>query len=323
MSHDGGAGYRGGIALNLGAAVAYSTAGLFTRILTLDTWTLLFWRSGFAGLILFALLLATQRRRTWSVLRGVGRPGIVVALASAVGMVFYIHALRQTTVADVAVIYAASPFVTAALLWLWVGERQDRTTMLASLAALAGVVVMIGGGLGAGHLLGDALALGMTFCMAVMMIVMHRYPQVPMLGVSCLSAVLTALCVWPFASAWDVTATDIGKLMAFGSQFGMGQSLLMLGTRLVPATVSALIGTLDAPLAPLWVWMVAGEVPSWQTLVGGAIVMAGVLAHIVSGGGRRPRRDGVQRAEGPLRPGPARGAGASVRGRSGPSDDTR
>lgn len=83
-----------------------------------------------------------------------------------------------------------------------------------------------------------------------------------------------------------MTAADIGKLMAFGSQFGTGQSLLMLGTRLVPATVSALIGTLDAPLAPLWVWMVADKVPSWQTLVGGAIVMMGVVAHIVFGGGQ-------------------------------------
>lgn len=201
MSDDVGAGYRGGLALNVGAAVAYSTAGLFTRILTLDTWTLLFWRSSFAGLILSVLLLATQRRRTWSVLRRVGRPGPIVALASAAGMVLYIHALRQTTVADVAVIYAASPFVTAALLWLWVGERQDRTTMLASLAALVGVVVMIGGGLGEGRLLGDAQAFGMTLCMAVMMIAMHRHPEVPMLGVSFLSAVLTALCVWPFASA--------------------------------------------------------------------------------------------------------------------------
>ncbi len=289
MMRDVGAAYRGGVALNLGAAVAYSTAGLFTRILTLDTWTVLFWRSGFAGLILFALLLATQRRRTWAVLRGAGRPGLVFALASTAGMIFYIHALRQTTVADVAVIYAASPFVTAALLWLWRGERQDRTTVLASLAALAGVAVMIGGGLGQGHLLGEAQAFGMTLCMAVMMITMHRCPQIPMLGVSCLSSFLTALCVWPFASAWDVTAADIGKLMAFGSQFGMGQSLMMLGARLVPATVSALIGTLDAPLAPLWVWAVAGEVPSWQTLVGGAVVMAGVVAHAAFGGGRAPK----------------------------------
>ena len=274
------ASHWGGVAMNVGAAVVYSTAGLFTRILTLDVWTLLFWRGIFAGLVLFGILLATHRRRTWSVLGRLGGPGVVVVLASTGGMILYIHALRQTAVADVAVIYATSPFVTAALSWIWAGERQDKTTMMASLAALAGVLVMIGGGLGNGRLLGDALAFGMTACMAVTMIAINRYPQVPMVGAACLSSILTTLCVWPFASPWDVTAADLGKLVLFGSQLGMGQLLLTLGTRLVPATVSALIGTLDAPLAPLWVWVSSNEVPTWQTVVGGAIVMAGVLARI-------------------------------------------
>jgi drug/metabolite transporter (DMT)-like permease len=283
MSQNTKASHWGGVAMNIGAAMVYSTAGLFTRILTLDVWTLLFWRGIFAGLVLFGILLAKHRRRTGSVLRRLGGPGVVVVLASTAGMILYIHALRQTAVADVAVIYAASPFVTAALSWIWMGEGQDKTTMIASLVALSGVLVMIGGGLGNGHLLGDALALGMTVCMAVTMIAISRYPRVPMVGAACLSSVLTTLCVWPFASPWDVTATDLGKLVLFGSQLGIGQLLLTLGTRLVPATVSALIGTLDAPLAPLWVWAWSDEVPSWQTVLGGAIVLAGVLARIFFG----------------------------------------
>ena len=113
-----------GILLNIGAALAYSAAGLFTRSIDLDVWTLLFWRGLFAALFLGGLSWALNRGRTWSVLRQLGWPGLAVALASTGGMIFYVHALRQTTVADVAVIYAASPFVTAALVWLCFRERQ-------------------------------------------------------------------------------------------------------------------------------------------------------------------------------------------------------
>ena len=271
-----------GILLNIGAAVAYSAAGLFTRVIDLDVWTLLFWRGLFSALFLGGLLWALHRGRTLSVLRQLGWPGLAVALASTGGMIFYVHALRQTTVADVAVIYAASPFVTAALVWLWFRERQSVSTTLASLAALVGVSVMVSGDAGGGHLFGDALALGMTLCMALVMIVIHRYPAVPMLVASCLSCLLTSLSVGPLAS-WDITTADLGKLVLFGSQLGTGQALLTIGTRLVSATEAALIGTLDAPLAPLWVWFAVDEVPSWQTGAGGSIVMAGVVAQILVG----------------------------------------
>ena len=271
-----------GTLLNIGAAVAYSAAGLFTRVIDLDVWTLLFWRGLFSALFLGGLLWALHRDRTWTVLRQLGWPGLAVALASTGGMIFYVHALRQTTVADVAVIYAASPFVTAALVRIWFRERQTASTTLASLAALFGVATMVSGDAGDGHFLGDALAFGMTVCMALVMIVVHRYPGVPMLGAACLSCVLTSASVGPLAS-WDITASDLGRLVLFGSQLGIGQALLMIGTRLVSATESALIGTLDAPLAPLWVWFAVDEVPSWRTVVGGSIVMAGVVAQILVG----------------------------------------
>ncbi len=71
-------------------------------------------------------------------------------------MIFYVHALRQTTVADVAVIYAASPFITAALVWLWFREAQTTSTRPASLAALVGVVIMVSGEEGSRHIFGSS-----------------------------------------------------------------------------------------------------------------------------------------------------------------------
>jgi len=46
---------------------------------------------------------------------------------------------------------------------------------------------------------------------------------------------------------------------------------------------SGLIGALDTPLAPLWVWMAFGEAVSINTMLGGALVMAAVIGHVVAG----------------------------------------
>ena len=53
----------------------------------------------------------------WPNFRRMGWPGLLFAVCSAVGMVFFISSLTHTTVAHVAVIYATVPFIAAALAW--------------------------------------------------------------------------------------------------------------------------------------------------------------------------------------------------------------
>jgi len=77
--------------------------------------------------------------------------------------------------------------------------------------------------------------------------------------------------------------SDMVHLALFGTtQFGLGLLLLTLGMRLISATESALVSALEAPLAPVWVWLSFNEIPSLPTFAGGAIVMAAVAAHILT-----------------------------------------
>ena len=67
------------------------------------------------------------------------------------------------------------------------------------------------------------LTLGMTLCMAVMMLIIRRHHETPMLPAACLSALLCPLLVWPFAAPFDVSTIDLLKLFLFGTtQFGLG-----------------------------------------------------------------------------------------------------
>jgi len=270
-----------GILLTTASAIAYSTAGFFTRLIHLDVWTVLFWRGIFAGLFIACFIIWQNRRDTLAGVRAVGAPGLLAASLSTLATIFFINAFRRTSVADVTVIYATAPFVTAALTWLWIGERESWTTLVASTAALLGVVVMVGGAVTAGHLFGDLLAFGMTLCMAVMMIIIRKHRETPMLPAACLSAFLSALVVWPAAHPGSAGPTDLAYLALFGTtQFGLGLLLLTLGTRLISATESALVSALETPLAPIWVWLAFKEVPPLATLAGGTIVMAAVVGHI-------------------------------------------
>jgi drug/metabolite transporter (DMT)-like permease len=149
------------------------------------------------------------------------------------------------------------------------------------LVALIGVIVMVGLGR-EGSLLGDLLAFGMTVGMAVMMVMARRYPSIPVLQAACLSALLSGLLAWPFGAPTMISSAEFGLLAAFGLvNSALGLTLFTMGARRLPAIETGLIGALDAPLAPLWVWLAFGEVPGKTTLIGGTIVFSAVAAHIV------------------------------------------
>lgn len=113
---------RAGIALVVAAAVAWSTAAFFTRLLAFDSWTILFWRGLFGGGAIAAILTLTQGRAGLRDMARMGKSGWLVASLSTLGMVAFIPALQLTSVSNVAVIIATGPFVAAALAWIWLRE---------------------------------------------------------------------------------------------------------------------------------------------------------------------------------------------------------
>jgi EamA domain-containing membrane protein RarD len=54
--------HRLGIALVVAAAIAWSTAPFFTRLLPYDSWTILFWRGWFASGMIVVLMVVLQGR---------------------------------------------------------------------------------------------------------------------------------------------------------------------------------------------------------------------------------------------------------------------
>ena len=270
-----------GLALIVLSTVAWSTAGYFTRLISLDAWTMLAWRGFFGGVGIAVAAFALERPRgRWL---EIGGPAWLFAVVSAIAMTLFIASLTLTTVAHVAVIYAAIPFVAAGLGWLVLRERPTASALIASAAALVGIVFMAGFS-SEGHWLGDLVAFAMTLCMAAMMIIARRFDDIAPLRSAALSTFISSLACWPLGHHLSVSAHDFALLALFGlSNSALGIGLFALGARYLPAVETALIGSLDAPLAPLWVWLAFNETPGPATIAGGLIVFIAVGAHLAIG----------------------------------------
>ena len=273
-----------GDALVLASALAFSSAGFFTHLIPQDVWTVLFWRGIFGGLFIAGYIVWRERGAALDAVRSIGGVGLFAAACSTIATICFVNALRLTTVADVNIIYATSPFIAAALAWLWTGARERVQTLFASLLALVGVAIMVHTARLQGHIAGDLLALAMTALMATMMVVIRQHQQVSMLPASCLSAFLSALAALPMAHPATAFGPHFIWFVLFGTtQFGLGLLLLTVGTRLISATRASLIYTLEVPLACIWVWLAFAEVPSGAAFIGGAIVMVAVVGDLILG----------------------------------------
>jgi drug/metabolite transporter, DME family len=280
-----------GIALVLSSAVAWSTAGFFARMVPVDIWIVVFWRGIFGGLSIAVLAMIERRRFGFNFKAAFSLAGIALILISATGKIAFLYALQNTTVANVTVLYATLPFMTAILAWLWFREKAERRTLIGSLVAGIGVLITVAGstGLGGGHILGDLAALFMTLTMALMTVIMRRHRDVPMLEAAALSGFVAAMVAFPMAEPFSIATTDILWLALFGLVTqGGGLGIYTMGARRLPSAQAALLSASEVPMSPLWVWIFFNEVPAQETFIGGGLVLAAILWNIGAELRKRP-----------------------------------
>ena len=259
------------------AALAWSSAGVLQRELSVGTATQVAGRAVVAALALLAFVALSNRGGLVQAFTSMGRAELAVAALTAVASGTFIVALNHTTVANVLFMQAVAPIAAALIAWVALRESVSRRTAVAMAIALAGVAVMVGGP-GGSHGLGVGLSVVMTLAFALAVVITRHRRDISMAPAICLSQVLVLVVASPFAHPGSIGAHDFGLILALGvGQMGLGLAFLTIGARLIPAAEVALITLLEVVLGPLWVWLALSERPSTATLVGGAVVMGAVV----------------------------------------------
>ena len=274
---------RHGRVLLLVSAVAFSAAGFFTRQAPVDLWAMIFWRNTFGSATLLVVILCTTPRSP-PPLRRLGRRAWAVIAASSLATICYVAAFASTSVADISIIYATAPLITAGVARVCLGERLSRRTVAAACLAVVGAGITVAGSLRSGSAVGDGLALAMTVALSIVA-VLARGAALPVLSTAILSSLVAAAAVVPlgWAAGADLLVgwRDAAWLAGFGiASMAVALPCYLLGAMAVPAGEAMLISAMEMPLAPLWVWLSFGEVPSRAALVGGSVVAVAVVFDI-------------------------------------------
>jgi drug/metabolite transporter (DMT)-like permease len=255
-------------------ALLWSLAGLFIKFIDWNPFAIACGRSAIAAVFLW--LWVRKPRFTFSA------PQILAALSNSATMLLFIYANKATTSANAILLQYGSP-IYVAVIGSFVLKEKPRAEHWAALAFVAlGMGLFFMGGIGGGSLLGNlaAVVAGLTF--ALYSIFMRKQKDGSPIESALLSHLITAPIAFVaclFLPAPAISAASVAALLGLGVlQIGLASVFFAFGIKQIAAIDANIIGVIEPVFNPVWVFLFIGEKPGANALLGGAIIIAAVLA---------------------------------------------
>ncbi len=265
------------------AALAWSTAGLFTRMVSTDIPTTLLWRSVFGGGSVLMIYVIMNKPGSVRELFRFKAGEFVVALISALGMMCFISAFYYTSIANVSFVYGVMPLVTMLIAWLVLRNPLTMAGVFSTVLSGLGVAVLVWGSQDFGDLFGIGLSFLMTLSMAAVTVAAKFFPDADAIKSAYLSGFIAAILVFPFSHSLSASPGDLLWLAVYGLvNVGLGFGVYLVGVARVPALAAALIGLSEVPLAPVWALLLFDEQVSLPMIIGGGLVIVASVSYILA-----------------------------------------
>ncbi|MFB2551349.1 DMT family transporter [Ensifer soli] len=265
------------------AGLIWSMGGVLVRgTQGLDAWDYLGWRS--AGLIVcMGLAYPAGPRALLRAVRRQGPMGWGAAFSLALSSLAISFALKHTTVAFATFLASIAPLLAVIIMATVYRERISAGAIGCVVLGLAGIAIMVRGDFSGGQLAGNIAAALSALGFASYSVLVNRnrggdwFPAVWTHGWICLALCAVAIATIgrgtvPLSPEIVLPIVHGGGIIAFG--------LLLYNRAARRVAPFTLIVTAQAEtvFAPVWGFLVLGEVPGLSTVAGGFVIILAVVA---------------------------------------------
>ena len=262
------------------AVILITPDSIFIRLSNIETWGMLFYRGAIPFFVVLIGLIFFYKNNFFKALIGIGYPGIFYVLSFSICNITFIISIQNTNVANTLVMIAMAPMLSAILGSLFLKEIPNNKTWVAIIITLIAATYIFHDSIEMGNFYGDLFGLITAFglaCNAVIARYAKNRDLVP-------SAVIGKLCVAVFAyffvDSFSLIKTDliIVPLMCIMC-VAIPFVLVTIAPRYIPAEEVNLFFLLETIIGPFWVWLIINEQPSFETILGGAVIILTIAVH--------------------------------------------
>ena len=209
--------------------------------------------------------------------------GAIVTTAFAVASITFIVSIKTTTVANALFLSSCAPLLAAGFGYFALSERLSAWQTISIAIGLAGLLIIVSGGLGAGGLTGNVCAMVTALGFASASVAMRYGPprdySPAIFGYGVVACVVSTLVCFSEGASLFSPLADVGAALAGGLlPMGLGFACYLRGAPSVPAAAQTVLAQTETLFGPVWVWLAFGETPALPTLIGGLVILAAVVS---------------------------------------------
>jgi drug/metabolite transporter (DMT)-like permease len=268
-------------------AILWSSSGLCVKLIDWNPFVIAGSRSFIAGITM--LIYIRRPVFTFSF------PQVAAGVGNTLTMILFVTSTKLTTAANAILLQYYAPILVAIMGWIILKEkpRWEHWTGLGIICL--GIVIFFQDKVSGGNFLGNILALTSGFFFALYSVFLRKQKDGSPAESFIISHGLTVIIAIPFL--WltppEFSPMSVGAILFLGIiQVGISSLLFSYGMKHIPALQAMLIAELEPILNPLWVFLLIGERPSFNAIIGGSLIMASVtFCSIVSARRERTQKN--------------------------------
>lgn len=260
-------------------AFLWSIAGLFIKVIDWNPVAIAGARSLIASVVILIYLKRPNIHLSFA--------QVAAAIANAATMLLFVSANKTTTAANAIILQYFAPVLTVFIGAILLKERAHAEHLVALPLVLTGMVVMFVDKLSGGRLLGNLLAIMSAVTFSFYFVFMRMQKDGSPLESNLLSHWLTAgFCILLslFLPLPHFTPKAVAAVALLGVvQIGISSILFSYSIKRVSAVQGNLTAVIEPVFNPVWVFLVVGEAPGLNALIGGGIIILVVtMSSIIS-----------------------------------------
>ena len=269
-----------GLALTSLGVFIMSLESLFIKFTTISPFLFSF----YIGIFMFISMISTFLFKEKAVLKKALSTNLLMLIVCAILMgtsnIFFITAVKTTTVANVVIIFSTAALFSALFAYLFYREKITKNIIVASFFMFVGLFIIFNDKLEIGSIEGNIYALLCTAFFATSYVILSRYKDMDRFILTAFSGLALSMIAFFFCDDLSIDFKTLAVVMIMGLLISpISRVFLGNGAKYISASEVSLLMIIETIMAPVWVWIFLNEVPSSYTFIGGSIIVATLIVN--------------------------------------------
>ena len=271
-----------GLALTSLGVFIMSLESLFIKFTTISPFLFSF----YIGIFMFISMISTFIFKEKAVLKKALTTNLPMLIVCAILMgtsnIFFITAVKTTTVANVVIIFSTAALFSALFAYLFYREKITKNIIVASFFMFVGLFIIFNDKLEIGSIEGNIYALLCTAFFATSYVILSRYKEMDRFILTAFSGLALSMIAFFFCDDLSIDFKTLAVVMIMGLLISpISRVFLGNGAKYISASEVSLLMIIETIMAPIWVWIFLDEVPSSYTFIGGSIIIATLIINSI------------------------------------------